>query len=175
MRPSVFNEALMELGETICAPKGRPQCDACPLKDHCRAHAEGREERLPVRSAGPARTVEEKTVWVFLCGGKAAIEHRSEPGMLRGLYGFPMTEGTVPDGEAAGKVLRKKGIIPLSVSPLGRAKHVFTHREWHMTGYLVETEERVPGLTYVSLSELVNDYALPSAFRYFRNALVIDN
>ena len=173
--PSLFNEALMELGETLCAPKGKPQCGRCPWEKRCRAHAEGREEELPYRSAGAARAVEEKTVWIFLCGGKAALEKRPDSGMLRGLYGFPMTEGTVPDADAADAALREKGITPLSIHPCGRAKHVFTHREWHMTGYLAETEKPVPGLLYVSMPDLANEYALPSAFRYFRNVLTIDN
>ena len=173
--PSLFNEALMELGETLCAPKGKPRCEACPFRDSCLAHAEGREEELPYRSAGAARAVEEKTVWIFMCGGKVALEKRPESGMLRGLYGFPMTEGTVPDADAADAALREKGITPLSIHPCGRAKHVFTHREWHMTGYLAETEKPVPGLLYVSMPDLANEYALPSAFRYFRNELNIDN
>ena len=173
--PSLFNEALMELGETLCAPKGKPQCGRCPWEKQCRAHAEGREEELPYRSAGAARAVEEKTVWIFMCGGKAALEKRPDSGMLRGLYGFPMTEGTVPDADAADAALREKGITPLSIHPCGRAKHVFTHREWHMTGYLAETEKPVPGLLYVSMPDLANEYALPSAFRYFRNVLIIDN
>ena len=170
--PSVFNEALMELGETLCGPKGKPQCEACPWREACRAHAEGREEELPFRSAGAARTVEEKTVWIFLCDGRVALEKRPDSGMLRGLYGFPMTEGTVPDAVAAEALLREKGIMPLRVSPLGNAGHVFTHREWHMTGYLAETAEELPELTYVSAEELTNDYALPSAFRYYKNALL---
>ena len=172
--PSAFNEGLMELGETLCAPKGRPQCDSCPLKTACRAHAEGREEELPYRSADAARSIEEKTVWVFLCGGRIALEKRPDEGMLRGLYGFPMTEGKLAeDGVEA--ALAARGIAAVNVCPLGTAKHVFTHREWHMTGYLVETEKCVPGLIYVTAGELADRYALPSAFRTYRNKLVIDN
>ena len=169
--PSAFNEALMELGETLCAPKGKPQCECCPWEKICRAHAEGREEKLPYRSTGAARAVEEKTVWIFVCGGRIALEKRPDTGMLRGLYGFPMTEGTVPDAETADTVLRDRGIAPLRVSPFGSAKHVFTHKEWHMTGYLAETEKPVPGFSYVTAGELADSYALPSAFRAYRDRL----
>ena len=168
---SLFNEGLMELGETLCAPKGKPQCEACPLKDACRAHAGGREEALPFRSANRARSIEEKTVWVFACGGRTGLEKRPDKGMLRGLYGFPMTEGKVQKADAAA-VLAERGTAALNVLPLGAAKHVFTHREWHMTGYLAETEEPVPGLTYVTAEELQEAYALPSAFRYYRDAVM---
>ncbi len=167
---SLFNEGLMELGETLCGPKGKPQCEACPLKDACRAHAGGREETLPYRSANRARSIEEKTVWVFVCGGRTGLEKRPDKGMLRGLYGFPMTEGQVTEDAAA--VLAEQGIEALNVLPLGAAKHIFTHREWHMTGYLAETKEPVPGLTYVTAEELLEAYALPSAFRYYRDAVI---
>lgn len=168
---SLFNEGLMELGETLCASKGKPQCEACPLRDACAAHAAGTEEQLPYRSAGAARTVEEKTVWLFVCGGRTGLEKRPDTGLLRGLYGFPMTEGRL-DEDGAAAVLAARGITPVTLRPLGPAKHVFTHREWHMTGCLAETEEPLPGLIYVTAEELQNDYALPSAFRAYREALL---
>ena len=168
--PSRFNEGLMELGETLCAPKGTPQCEACPLREPCAAHAAGTAEQLPRRSSGKARIAEEKTVWVLICGGRAALEKRPDEGMLRGLYGFPMTDGTVPDEAAAAAALKDMGAAFARVQPLGRAKHVFTHREWRMTGYLAETAAPLPGFLYVTAEELENDYALPSAFRVCRDA-----
>ena len=167
---SLFNEGLMELGETLCGPKGKPQCSHCPLKENCRAHAEGREEELPYRSLSKARSIEEKSVWVLVCGGRIGLEKRPDKGLLRGLYGFPMTEGRL-DKEGAAAVLEERGIAPLTVLALGPAKHVFTHREWHMTGWLAETAEPVPGLIYVTAEELQKDYALPSAFRYYKDAV----
>ena len=167
---SLFNEGLMELGETLCGPKGKPQCSDCPLKETCRAHAEGREEDLPFRSAGKARSIEEKTVWVLVCGGRIGLEKRPDKGMLRGLYGFPMTEGRL-DEEGAKTALAERGIATLTLNPLGPAKHVFTHREWQMTGWLAETAEPVPGLVYVTAEELQKDYALPSAFRAYKEAI----
>ena len=168
---SLFNEGLMELGETLCGPKGKPQCSACPLRDACRAHAGGREEQLPYRSAGAARSMEEKTVWLFVCGGRIGLEKRPDKGMLRGLYGFPMTEGRLTEDGAAA-ALAERGITPLSIRPLGPAKHVFTHKEWQMTGYLAETQESLPGLVYVTAEELQKDYALPSAFRVYREEVL---
>ena len=170
MAVSLFNEGLMELGETLCGPKGKPQCSHCPLKENCRAHAEGREEELPYRSLSKARSIEEKSVWVLVCGGRIGLEKRPDKGLLRGLYGFPMTEGRL-DKEGAAAVLEERGIAPLTVLALGPAKHVFTHREWHMTGWLAETAEPVPGLIYVTAEELQKDYALPSAFRYYKDAV----
>ncbi len=178
--PSLFNEGLMELGETLCAPKGKPECGLCPFREACRAHGEGREEMLPVRSQGPGRKTEEKIVWVFLYDGRVALEKRQEKGLLHGLYGFPLTEGVsgdspetpekTEDEETASALahLRAGGITPVTLTPLGRARHIFTHREWRMTGYLVETDAPLPAYLYVTPEELEQAYALPSAFRYYR-------
>ena len=167
---SLFNEALMELGETLCLPKGAPQCGSCPLGKSCRAHACGREESLPYRSAGAARRVEEKTVWVFVCDKKAAIEKRPDTGLLHSLYGFPMTEKRLKGKNEAETYLRGCGILPAELRPLGPAKHVFSHREWHMEGWLAATRAPVPGLVYATAKELEDTYALPSAFRFYREA-----
>ena len=53
-RPGDLNQALMELGATICTPK-KPQCPACPIRRHCVAHADGDAEKLPVTEC-PANT-----------------------------------------------------------------------------------------------------------------------
>lgn len=54
--PSAFNQALMELGATVCLPK-TPQCDSCPVSSQCAAHGEGRQNELPIMAAKPAFTV----------------------------------------------------------------------------------------------------------------------
>ena len=54
-RPGAFNQALMELGATVCTPAGAPRCADCPLHEDCRARAAGREQLLPVRGARRAR------------------------------------------------------------------------------------------------------------------------
>ena len=64
-RPGAFNQAMMELGATVCLPNGAPHCEACPLAQFCRARAAGRERVLPVRGGKKARRVEEKTVFVL--------------------------------------------------------------------------------------------------------------
>jgi A/G-specific adenine glycosylase len=51
--PGEFNQALMELGATVCVPRG-PACDRCPVRIHCEARKQGLENQLPVRSAPPA-------------------------------------------------------------------------------------------------------------------------
>ena len=57
--PGDFNQALMELGATVCLPNGAPLCERCPAAPLCRAFQEGRTGELPVKAAKKARRVEE--------------------------------------------------------------------------------------------------------------------
>ena len=65
-RPGDFNQALMDLGATVCLPGGAPLCDLCPLAGFCAAHAAGREQSLPVKRKKAPRRLEEMTVFLLL-------------------------------------------------------------------------------------------------------------
>lgn len=148
-----FCEALMELGAIVCVPNGAPTCGNCPWADVCRAHLAGREEAFPVRSEKKARRIVEATVCVLKCGEKYALEKRPAKGLLAGLWQFPFFEGEAPDFGAP--------------SAEKRAKHVFTHVEWHMRGKLIPVGEELPPYVWVTAYEISAIYALPSAFRAF--------
>ena len=87
------------------------------------------------------------------CGGRYALEKRPSKGLLAGLWQFPFFEGSAPD---FGKAVKEK-----------RAKHIFTHVEWQMTGKLVDVCAFLQPYTWVTARELRELYALPSAFRPF--------
>ncbi|MBQ6986716.1 MAG: A/G-specific adenine glycosylase, partial [Oscillibacter sp.] len=72
----IFNQALMELGATVCVPNGPPKCGECPVAGQCLGRARGTAETLPVRAAKKARRVEERTVLVLCRGGKTALRKR---------------------------------------------------------------------------------------------------
>ncbi len=165
--PGRFNEALMELGEVLCLPAGRPLCRNCPLRELCRGLACGTEADLPNRGPARPRRIEKKTVLILRCGGKAALEKRPDKGLLAGLYGFPMLDGSWEAADVK-DWLRSYGIPILSLVPLEPGIHVFTHVEWHMSGWLAETPEPLPGYLYADREETEQKYALPSAFRGFR-------
>lgn len=150
-----FTEALMELGAIVCVPNGAPDCGACPWSSLCRAHLAGEEERFPVRSEKKARRIVNATVCVLSKEGRYALEKRGDTGLLANLYEFPLFEGEV-DPEAFGRILKKK-----------KAKHVFTHIEWHMTGYLIEAREFFPQYEWRTAEEIAKDCAIPSAFKAF--------
>lgn len=165
--PGRFNEALMELGEMLCLPAGRPLCRHCPVRELCQGLACGTESDLPNRGPARPRRIENKTVLVLRCGSRIALEKRPDKGLLAGLYGFPVLDGR---WEAADLKdwLRSYGVPITSLKPLEPGTHIFTHVEWHMNGWLAETERPLPGYVYADREEAGQKYALPSAFRVFR-------
>ena len=95
-------------------------------------------------------------------------------GLLAGLYEFPNALGTLSREEAV-SFARKIGFQPLRTEPLPDSKHVFTHVEWHMSGWLMEgyaeTGPAGEELTFAGSEELKDVYALPSAFSAYRRIL----
>lgn len=173
-RPGDFNQALMELGATVCIPNGAPKCDVCPWKDLCMARAEGRTGELPQKARKKPRTIEEKTVLVIQDGARVALRKRPEKGLLAGMYEFPSVEGYCGEEEVLA-YLRELGLSPLRIIALPPAKHVFTHKEWHMKGYMVRVDElaakgegqRMQGLLFVDPEQTRTDYPIPSAFAVY--------
>lgn len=168
--PGAFNQALMELGATVCLPNGAPQCEACPLKSLCAGFAGGNPCAFPVKAAKKARRVEQRAVFLFLCGGKLALHRRPGRGLLAGLWELPNELVAAADAPQIARAAAEKwGLQALRIEKCGQAKHVFTHVEWHMTAYRIRVEETPPGasLCWVTPQELADQYALPSAFRPF--------
>ncbi|MBP3319199.1 MAG: A/G-specific adenine glycosylase, partial [Ruminiclostridium sp.] len=94
--PGKFNQAMMDLGATVCLPNGAPLCDKCPAADFCQARIQGRTGELPVRPAKKPRKVEERKVFFLFHGGKVALRRRPAKGLLAGLWEYPNTLAEEP-------------------------------------------------------------------------------
>ena len=163
-----FTQSLMELGAIVCLPNSPPKCEVCPLSAICAARAQGITEELPVKTAKKQRKIEEKTVFLIIHGGKAAIVKRPDKGLLAGLWEFPNTSGALSPQQAE-ELLKMQGISPLQLKRLPKAKHIFTHIEWHMTGYLVTAAEaaEISGFIWANRAELMEQYTIPTAFKSY--------
>jgi len=166
----IFNQAMMELGATVCVPNGAPRCEACPAAELCLARKRGTAEALPVKAAKKARRKEEKTVFLLLRQGQVALRRRSDEGLLAGLWEFPNVEGTLDEAAAAAAV-EHLGLTARQWKNKLTARHIFTHVEWHMTGYTLEVTGPGPeDLLWVDEQGLA-EHAVPSAFaRYYEEA-----
>ena len=91
-----FNQALMELGATVCLPNGAPLCTRCPARDFCAALAQGRVDELPVKAPKRPRRMEERTVWLIFRQNRVALRRRPARGLLAGLWEFPHELGDRP-------------------------------------------------------------------------------
>lgn len=161
-RPGEFNQALMDLGATVCLPKGAPECGACPLEGICAARRLGCAQELPLRGAKAPRRAEEKTVYLLVRDGRVALRKRPGRGLLAGLWEFPNVEGTLGE-DRSGEPLADWGLTALDWRKKLLARHIFTHVEWQMTGYVVSVRGDAPQFTWVDLAEL-EALAVPSAF-----------
>lgn len=167
--PGRFNQALMELGETVCLPAGTPRCTECPLKDLCVAYRDGLTQQLPVRIKTTKRRVEERAVAVVMTqtNPPAVLLHkREDSGLLAGMWEFPHTLSNSPLEalpESVKNLCDKNDDLP-------QCKHLFSHIEWRMSGAIYQIDHPVSlpdDFSFVTLKELQSVYPLPGAFRRY--------
>ena len=164
-RPGAWNQAMMDLGATVCLPNGAPLCGACPARAFCAAYREGLTQTLPVRAEKKPRRAEERTVFLLLRGGAFAVRRRPDTGLLAGLAEFPNVEGSLDDALAR-VALARWGLEAQSLAPCGTAKHVFTHVEWQMKGFFAQVRGDNPAFRWADAAAL-EALAIPSAFKAF--------
>lgn len=171
-RPGDYNQALMELGATLCGPGGAPKCEGCPLKNLCRGRELEIAAGLPLKAKKAPRKILPRTLLLLTWEGRVLVQKRPESGLLAGLWEFPGREGALTPEEVAAW---GGELAPLSTpTPLGGGKHIFTHLEWHMTGWTAEAlapPTLGEGQALVSLAQLREGYTLPSAFATYTKLL----
>lgn len=170
-RPGDCNQALMELGATVCLPNGAPKCDRCPAAPKCRGFLGGNPTLYPVKAEKKPRRVEEKTVFVIETPAGVLLHKRPDEGLLAGLWEFPQEEGHLDKQEAA-RLLAEDGITADSIRTLRDSKHIFTHIEWHMKGYLITAKTFPIGTdeVFATAGALSEQYTVPNAFSAYKKA-----
>lgn len=165
-----FNQSLIELGAIVCLPNGEPKCAECPVRHLCRSFAEGTQMEYPVKKKAKERRIEKRTVFLFCDGGAVAIRKRKSTGLLAGMYEFPNVEGHLKRQEAI-DYARSLGLAPVRAKKLESAKHIFSHVEWHMTGYEILVDElekeMKDNVIFAGRDELEEKYPMPSAFETY--------
>ena len=173
--PGDFNQALMELGALVCTP-GQPDCAACPLQALCLGRQSGNPARLPQKAPKKARKKCELTLCLAQdAAGRWLLQKRGEQGVLAGLWQPPVLAEEALDEKKALAAAQK--LLPAAVllkeKPL-KAKHIFTHLEWHMTAYIMAVPCTPPpeGCVWASPAQLEQEYTLPGAFKTLRKRML---
>lgn len=129
-----LNQALMDLGATLCTPRN-PACGRCPWQPHCAAHAVGVPEGFPVKA--PPRSVPHLSLGVGLtrnAAGEVLIVQRPSSGLLGGLWEFPSGEQRPeePIVSTIGRHLSSHFGMDVEVeAPLLAFQHAYSHRKLH--------------------------------------------
>lgn len=163
-----FSQALMELGAMVCLPNGEPKCAQCPVSRFCAALQKGLTAQIPPKSDKKQRKILKKTVFVIFCNGRYALRKREDSGLLPNLWEFPNMPGHLTELQCE-EVLEDAGLRILKITAMKPAVHIFSHLEWHMTGYLVQARETdaSAGWIWATQEEITHQYSIPTAFKAF--------
>jgi len=126
-RAGDYNQALMDLGATICLPKN-PRCPVCPLTEICRARRLGIQEKRPVLKPKKPTPHYVHAAGVIIRNGRVLLAKRPSAGLLGGMWEFP--NGRVQGDPARGLAKALRGGYRLSVrgsEALGVIRHAYTH------------------------------------------------
>jgi len=171
-RSGDWNQALMELGATVCIPR-RPRCPGCPLRDDCAARRRGHAESLPrrtVRRAVPHVEVAAGIVWR---GEKVLVGRRPPRGLLGGLWEFPggkRREGETLEAACVREVLEETGLRVRCLAPFLSLDHAYSHLTVTLHLFHCASDRGVPrplgceDPRFVPVEEL-DGYAFPRANR----------
>ncbi len=125
-RAGDFNQALMELGATVCVPR-QPRCPSCPVARFCVAREKGWTARLPIRTPRKALPERREIVALVARGDTLLLRRRPEGGLLGGLWEFPSVPDEGRGGRLLGSFFRLHGLSANPEGSLGAFRHVFTH------------------------------------------------
>ncbi|MFA5814718.1 MAG: A/G-specific adenine glycosylase [Bacteroidales bacterium] len=138
-RPGDFNEALMDLGATVCKPRS-PSCTICPVNSLCQANKKKIQMEFPVKA--PAREKSGSIINYLLINAEnhIVINKRSGKGIWKGLYELPMIPGELEPVDLAAECLELYGLKVDSLTEIRRVKHLLTHTELDIRFYSAQTE-----------------------------------
>ncbi|MGA9531827.1 MAG: NUDIX domain-containing protein, partial [Anaerolineales bacterium] len=142
---SAFNQALMDLGATICTPTA-PSCEECPLHRNCVASLGGFEKDRPVRQPRGPLPWRQRVAAVITEGSKVLLGRRPRGGLLSGLWEFPGDLLQAGEQSKAGlaRIMRESLAVDITgSSALTEIEHTYTHYRVRAQAYKVETEQPV--------------------------------
>ncbi len=169
--PGDFNQAMMELGATVCTPK-QPGCDSCPLSVHCMAYNSAKTEVIPYKSK--AKKVPHHQIGGGIIvneAGELLIALRPEESMLGGLWEFPGGKKKTGEGlqQTVARELKEELEVEVQVyDKFMGLKHAYSHFKITLHAYWCKIVDGTPKpkssqeIRWVSLEE-ISSYPFPKA------------
>jgi A/G-specific adenine glycosylase len=155
--PGEFNQAIMDLGATVCTPVN-PLCERCPISSFCQSYEKGTQNNFPVKT----KKIRQKPVYYMAIAVKNSLneyyfEQRNNVGLLANMWTFPLIEVNKEEYERL-KKLPLKDLVPL-----GEMTQLFTHLKWYVQVFQKSSIEHLKGsknARWVKASE-VHQLVLP--------------
>jgi A/G-specific adenine glycosylase len=136
--PGRHNEAMMELGATVCLPRN-PRCTECPIAAGCAGLAGGNPEIYPVKAKRKAVPEYRIAIGVVVDpDGRFLIQRRPQDGMLGGLWEFPggkCRDEENPEEACVREIREELGIEVAPLDKLGVIRHAYSHFKIVMHAY----------------------------------------
>lgn len=178
---SAYNQAMMDLGATICTPKS-PDCEHCPVAEQCLARSLGVQEERPVKL--PRKRIPHLTVTaaVIRRNGQVLLAQRPAKGLLGGLWEFPGGTLEKTDADLAAclerEIREELGVNVRVGAAFGTYQHAYTHFKISLTAFLCEIPQHEhpqalesDALAWVSLDSL-SEYPMGKVDRLIASRLV---
>ncbi|MGM0588224.1 MAG: A/G-specific adenine glycosylase [Bacteroidota bacterium] len=175
-----FNQAVMELGATVCTPSN-PDCENCPLQEHCTAYKTVQTDQIPYKSPAKKRPHHQIAVGVVKDeDDKVLIALRPDDAMLGGMWEFP--GGKQEKGETLQEAVKRElkeelGIVVEVQSKIMSLNHSYSHFKITLHAYFCSlidgdpTPDASQEVRWVAIDEL-DDYPFPKANRKLTETLV---
>jgi len=179
-RPGDFNQAVMELGATVCTPSN-PNCGECPIQGNCVAYKTAKTEEIPYKSSAKKRPHHQIGVGIVMNEDEEVlIALRPDDAMLGGMWEFP--GGKQEEGEnikdTVKRELKEELDIDISITkPFMKLDHAYSHFKITLHAYLCELANGKPKpkssqeIRWIAINEL-SDYPFPKANRKLTEKLM---
>ena len=181
LRPRDVNQALMDLGATLCTPRS-PSCHRCPWQTHCAAYAADDPCRWPVTDASKPLPFQVIGVGVVInAAGEVLIDQRLEEGLLGGMWEFPggkQEQGETIETCIARELKEELGIAVTVGAELITVDHAYSHKKLRFVVHLCNWVSGEPQplasqqVRWVRPDDLGN-YAFPAANARIIEALLV--
>lgn len=160
-RPGDWNQAVMELGATVCTPS-RPACGECPLEPSCAARQSWRVEEFPAPRVRATVHPNLHLCWVPWNEGRFGVRQIPAGRWWEGMWEFPREDAT---GDRADAEAKLRAVVGNGwAESLGEFRHTVTHHRVLLEASLVRCAEPSPLLTWTSLEQL-RELAMPAPQR----------